>query len=289
MTDRLVWELDGLDWPNRAASSFVTAAGLNWHVQRFGAGPAILLVHGTGAATHSWRGLAPLLAKDFTVVAPDLPGHGFTGMPPQHRLSLPGMAGDLTELLRVLGVSPALAVGHSAGAAIAARMSLDGGIAPQSLVSLNGALLPLRGIPSHLFSPAAKLLAATSLSSRLFAWGAGDRSAVERLLGTTGSRLDPEGVELYRQLVRNPGHVAGALGMMAHWDLRPLERDLPRLQPSLTLVTGSNDRTIPPAEAVRVRALLPTATLVTLPGLGHLAHEERPQEIACLVAQLTRT
>src|SRR3954470_13494112 len=109
------WEMEGRLWPNREASSFVQAAGLRWHVQRMGQGPQLLLVHGTGAATHSWRGLAPLLARRFTVVAPDLPGHGFTEAPSPDRLSLPGMVAALDGLLRALDVSPALAVGHSAG------------------------------------------------------------------------------------------------------------------------------------------------------------------------------
>lgn len=80
-----LWERDGADWPNRAASRFVTASGLTWHVQAMGApeAPVLLLLHGTGAATHSWAGLAPLLAARFRVIAPDLPGHGFTDpLPP---------------------------------------------------------------------------------------------------------------------------------------------------------------------------------------------------------------
>ncbi|NBQ74895.1 MAG: alpha/beta hydrolase, partial [Acetobacteraceae bacterium] len=56
------WEKDGRDWPNRTASRFVEAGGLNWHVQLMGQGPCLLLLHGTAAATHSWRDLAPLLA-----------------------------------------------------------------------------------------------------------------------------------------------------------------------------------------------------------------------------------
>jgi magnesium chelatase accessory protein len=283
MSDRLVWERDGRDWPSRAASRFVPAAGFRWHVQQMGQGPVLLLVHGTGAATHSWRGLAPLLARRFTVVAPDLPGHGFTEPPPGGGLSLPGMAGALGALLEALGARPALAAGHSAGAAILARMSLDRLIAPAGLVSLNGALLPLSGLPGTLFAPLAKLLAATSLMSRLFAWRAADRAVIERMLKDTGSTLEPAGVELYGRLARNPGHVGAALGMMASWELRELERDLPRLEPRLLLVVGGNDRTIPPAHALRVKRLVPGAALVTLAGLGHLAHEERPEAVAELV------
>jgi magnesium chelatase accessory protein len=102
VTDRPVWERDGRDWPNREASRFVRAAGLRWHVQVMGQGPALLLAHGTAATTHSWRALAPLLATRFTVVAPDLPGHGFTEAPPAVSLTVPGMACALAELLDTL-------------------------------------------------------------------------------------------------------------------------------------------------------------------------------------------
>jgi magnesium chelatase accessory protein len=120
------------------------------------------------------------------------------------------------------------------------------------------------------------VLAWTGLVPGLFARHAGDRAVVERLLRDTGSTLDPAGVEFYARLARNPGHVAGAFGMMANWDLRPLERDLPGLRTPLVLVAGRNDRTIAPAEARRVRALLPAADLVYLRGLGHLGPRGAP-------------
>jgi magnesium chelatase accessory protein len=284
--DQLRWETDGADWPNREFSEFVHAGGVRWHVQTMGSGPALLLAHGTGAATHSWRELAPLLAQHFTVIAPDLPGHGFTQALPPERLSLSGMSGALGELLKHLDVKPVLAIGHSAGAAIVVRMTLDGHIAPDAVVSLNGALLPPLGLPSLLFSPAAKLIASSSLIPRLFAWRANDRNAVERLIASTGSSLDPRGIDLYARLVSNPAHVGGVLDMMAKWKLESIERDLSRLQPRLILVVGSNDRTVSPREAQRVQALQPAAHIVELPGLGHLAHEEQPQRIVEVVSTL---
>ena len=69
MPARLDWQRDGADWPNRASSRMVRAGGLTWHVQVAGSGPVLLLVHGTGASTHSWRDLLPLLATGHTVVA----------------------------------------------------------------------------------------------------------------------------------------------------------------------------------------------------------------------------
>ncbi len=279
----LDWARDGRDWPNRQASRFVHAAGLRWHVQVMGEGPAILLVHGTGAATHSWRDLLPLLARHATVVAPDLPGHGFTEAGPLHRLSLPGMARSLTALLEVLGIRPALAVGHSAGAAIVVRQALDGAIEPHAIVGLNAALLPFGGVAGKLFSPLAKLLVVNPLVPRLFAWRAADRAMVERLVCETGSVLDARGIALYQRVVRNAGHAAGALGMMANWDLDSLARDLPRLRVRLTLLTGAADRTIPPAQAREVARLVAGASVVALPDLGHLAHEERPAPVADLL------
>lgn len=279
----LVWSKDGADWPNRDASAFVEAAGLRWHVQRMGEGPPLLLIHGTGAATHSWRGLLPLLAQRFSVVASDLPGHGFTPSPPPHRLSLPGMAADVGALLRKLDVTPEIAVGHSAGAAILARMCLDGRIAPRLLVAVNGAFMPFGGVASHLFSPLAKLLVMNPLVPRAFAWQASNVGSVERLLANTGSTIDPQGVALYRKLVRDPAHVAAALRMMANWKLEPLLHDLPRLATPLLLIAAANDRSISPDVARQVREILPHAIIERLPGLGHLAHEEAPQLVAQLV------
>lgn len=287
MTGRLDWDRHGHDWPNRAASRFVHAGGIRWHVQRMGRGPVILLLHGTGASTHSWRDLGPLLANRFDVVAPDLPGHGFTDTPVAHRLSLGGMSAAVAALLVELKLDPAFAVGHSAGAAILIRMCLEKRIAPRLVISLNGALLPFGGLPGRIFSPLAKVLAGSAVVPRWFARRATDPKVVGRLLHGTGSAIEPKGVEFYHRLAQNPVHVAGALGMMAHWDLAGLARDLPRLSIPLALVVGGNDRTIPSTEAFRVRDLLPTATVHYLKGLGHLAHEEQPEQLAELVFKLT--
>jgi magnesium chelatase accessory protein len=284
MTVRLNWERDGRDWPHRDASQFVTAAGLRWHVQVLGSGPAVLLVHGTGASTHSWRAVATALAASHTVVMPDLPGHGFTAAPTRPSgYSLPGVAAGIAAVLDILQVIPVLAVGHSAGAAVAIRMALDGAIAPEAIVSLNGALLPFPGMTNDIFGPTARFLASSSLAAKAVTLFAGSKPSVERLLRRTGSRIDAEGTRFYGKLVANAGHVHGALALMANWDLRPLVRDMPHLATRLILVTGSADGMVPSAEAYRVRALVPRAELISLRGLGHLAHEERPDDVVRLL------
>ncbi len=280
--ERPRWEREGADWPLRAASRFVEADGLRWHVQVLGRGPVLLLLHGTGGAGHSWRDLAPLLARDFTVVAPDLPGHGFTAPPPNAGLTLPGMARLVRSLLDALGLEPAFCAGHSAGAAVLIRMTLDGLLHPAGIVSLNGALIPYGGQAGPIASTMARMLFLNPVAPRLFAWTFAGRDAA-RLVERSGSTIDARGLELYARLARRPAHVGAALGMMANWDLATLDEDMRRLAVPLVLVIASNDRAIPPGDAVQVRGLVPAARIVELPGLGHLAHEEDPDGIAALI------
>ncbi len=279
MSARLDFATDGRDWPNRAASRFVDADGLRMHVQVAGSGPALLLLHGTGASSHSWRGLLPLLAGDFTVIAPDLPGHGFTDSPGMNGLSLAGMSGIIRVLLNELGLEPEIGVGHSAGAAILIRMALDRQLSLRRIVSLNGALLPFGGPIGQFFAPMARMIAMWPFAAQIFAWRTQDPRVVDDLLRQTGSTLDPEGIRLYRILAGNSEHVGAALGMMANWDLPRLERDMPRLDTPLTLVAALRDEMVRPSIAEGVKKLLPDAELVRLPGLGHLAHEEAPERV----------
>jgi len=277
------WARDGRDWPHHAHSRFVAAAGQRWHVQQWPApaqgAPELLLLHGTGASTHSWRSLAPLLARHAGVITVDLPGHGFSDAARGDGATLGGMARGLGGLLREISARPSVLVGHSAGAAVAVRMALDHPRRHRCVIGLNAALLPLHGWAGPFFSPLARLLAANRLVPHLFAWRAADHRLVRRLLAGTGSKLDEEGVALYGRLVADPAHVAGALAMMARWDLPALAAELPRLRTPLHLLAAERDRTVPPSNSKRVADMLPGATLIPMSGLGHLAHEEQPQRV----------
>lgn len=281
------------DWPHREQSRRVHAEGLNWHVQILGQGagdeqkPVALLLHGTAAATHSWAGLAPLLAERFTVVMPDLPGHGFSDLAPPAQCSLAGMSRAVAGLLRELDVDPALIIGHSAGAAVAATLCLQGACAPAAVISINGALLPFGRAAAPVFSRAARVLSELPVFPQLIALHAVPRKPVLRMLRQTGSTISDESVRWYRHVVGRSRHVAGALRMMANWDLPQLEKNLDRLAPPLYLLVCERDQVVDPSQGRELANRLPDAKLELLDNLGHLGHEEDPQRFASLVLRIT--
>ncbi|WMS42121.1 alpha/beta fold hydrolase [Acuticoccus sp. MNP-M23] len=280
--DKPDFETDGRNWPHRDKSRFVTVDGLTIHAQTMGEGPDILLLHGTGASTHSFRDLMPLLAPTWRVTAIDLPGHGFTGTPPFTQMTLPGVARTVGAFLRAEGLSPVAIVGHSAGAAVAVQMAIAGDAAPAHVIGFNASLKPFAGAAAPIFSTLAKILFVNPMTPRLFAAGA-SKKRIDKLLADTGSQVSAEGAAYYRTLFRRSGHVNGALSMMAGWDLVPLRRALPTLGARLTLAAAANDKTIAPAVSVDAVAKAPDAQLIRLKGLGHLAHEEAPEKAAAII------
>lgn len=280
----LDWQREGLIWPHRDASSFIKVGGRRWHVQRMGSGPPLLLLHGTGASVHSWRGLMPLLAESHDVIAMDLPRHAFTTGHDAYAMSLPAMAREVTGLLATLEVQPAAIIGHSAGAAIAMQLALDNAYRGP-IVGLSPALRPFPGAMAQIFPAVAKALFVNPLVPRIFTGSIDLVGGAERFLWrSTHSRIDREGLACYRTLLKHPGHAGGALAMMANWDLPALRERMSDVRNPVLLVHGTNDPAIPPDWARDAASWLPDARLELLPGLGHLAHEEAPGKAAAHIA-----
>lgn len=284
---QLDWARESAHWPHAQASRFIRIGTIDWHVQHFGPppdrAPVVLLLHGTGASTHSWRDVAPALAGHCHVIVPDLPGHGFSRRPSDLALSLPVMGAAIEDLLQALALAPRMIVGHSAGAVIGAWCALHGRTPPRHLVGINGAWQPFGGSAAHWISPATQLLASSAWAAQGLSRLATQQLVLDRLLRGTGSRIDATGRRGYATLVGSASHVSAALSMMAHWDLRSFQSDLQRLntqQCALTLIVGQADPMVPPAQSIALQARLAGTQLHRLPGLGHLAHEEAPGAVA---------
>lgn len=269
-------------WPHAEHSRFIPAGrhGGRWHVQIMGDGPDILLLHGAGGATQSWRGLMPLLAKRYRCIAVDLPGQGFSRPGILGRYSLDAMAEDIGSLAWTEGWRPVAILGHSAGGALALRMAEGDVMIDGTVIGINAALGKFEGVAGWAFPLAAKLMALNPLTALAVSTATSGSGAVKRILDTTGSKIDARGQELYRALVANPRHVDGTLRMMASWSLDSLLARLPRNGVRTILLAAENDKTVPPRVSEIAAARLPNAQVIRLPGLGHLAHEEAPTRVA---------
>jgi magnesium chelatase accessory protein len=269
------------DWPFAAASRHRDGPVHRWNLAVTGEGPDLLLLHGTGAAGMSFRGLAPFLAPHYRLWIPDLPGHGFTRLGRRGRSGVDAMAEDLAALMVAEGARPVAAVGHSAGAVVALRMAEAGGL--HAAVALNASLGHFEGAAGIAFPVMAKVLAVLPFVSNLFARTASSDRQIATLLASVGSPLDPQGRALYRALVSRRQHVDGALAMMAEWKLDPLLGRLPRIETPTLFVTAARDGAVPPHTSARAAARMPHATLAALPEGGHLIHEEAPERVAPLI------
>ncbi|MEM8580267.1 MAG: alpha/beta fold hydrolase BchO [Pseudomonadota bacterium] len=273
------WDLEKLNWPHAGHSRFVRSVPHQWHVQKMGQGPCVLLLHGAAASLHSFADLMPRLADDYTVLAVDLPGHGFTTKGSVMRSNLPSVARDLATMLHKEAIAPVAIVGHSAGAAVALELAHHLDPAPKSIVALNGAFAEFNGIAGWLFPMLAKMLALNPFTSVFFS-ATTTPANVRQLIEATGSELTDAQLGLYFRLIRDRAHVAGTLAMMAQWDLRPLIRRLPEIEVPTLMLTGARDKAVSPTVSRDAAARMPHARWENLPALGHLMHEERPDVIA---------
>ena len=259
----------------------------------------MLLLHGAGASAQSFRKVAPMLARPaedrsspdalseatvreeapgYRIIAPDLPGHAETRAKGRNRLRLELMAEDLADLLAAMHVTPQIVVGHSAGAALGARLCLN---QPRitGFVSINGAFEMFDGMATWLFPLMARALAVNPLTSMVFARTI-TAGRVAELLRATGSEIDAEGQAIYLALMQNRAHVDGVLKMMAGWSLDKLNADLQDMKTPSLFITGGRDKAVPERVSADLAARMLDARVQSFANFGHLIHEEAPSEIA---------
>ncbi len=270
------------DWPHQELSRQIICKPHRWHVQETGNGPTLILLHGAGGSLHSYRDIIPCLAQTHHVVALDLPGQGLTQLGARHRCGLDPMAQDVARLIAQQHWQPHAIIGHSAGGALALRLSQLLSPTPM-IIGINPALGHFEGLAGVLFPIMAKLLALTPGVAGFFSRSAANPDRVRSLIESTGTDLSEEGLRLYRHLVGDRGHVDATLLMMAQWRLDDLLRDLPQIAAPTLFIVGDRDEAVPPSVSENAAARMSDAQVLHLPRLGHLAHEEDPAQVCAVI------
>lgn len=277
-------------WTHRA----VHAGGTRFHVVEAGEGPLVLLLHGFPQFWWTWRHqLVSLPAAGYRAVAVDLRGYGGSDKPPRG-YDLPTLAGDAAGLIRALGESGAIVVGHDWGGLLAWTMAVRDPKAVLRLVPVS-APHPLRFRSSLLTDPLGQLRAsAYGLGFQLpllpeWRLTTGDGALVGRMLNEwSGPGWPDEEVEkTYRDVFRIPTVSHCALEYhrwFARSQLRPDGLRYARTMrgeidaPTLQLHGALDGHTLPRTAQGSGRYVTAPYRWRLIEGAGHFPHEERPEE-----------
>jgi pimeloyl-ACP methyl ester carboxylesterase len=250
-----------------------------------GAGPVILLIHGMAGSSRTWLAVMEFLARDYTVIAPDLLGHGESAKP-MGDYSLGAYASGLRDLLvGSLGIESATVVGQSLGGGVAMQLAYQHPELCERLVLVasGGLGREVSWVLRALAFPGAEYVIPPLFPRAVRR--AGDR--LVRFFGARGVRAPhlTEMWQAYASLTETPNRRAFIRTVRAVIDpggQTVSARDrlyLAAAVPTL-IVWGDQDDIIPVAHARATHALLPESRLEIFEGAGHFLHVEQPLRFA---------
>ncbi len=267
----------------------VTLHGHTVAYRTAGEGPVVLLVHGMAGNSASWSRVIPTLARRFTVLAPDLFGHGSSSKHPLGEYSVSGHANLLHDLLAALGHERATLVGQSFGGGVVMQLAYQ---FPDQcerlvLVSSGGLGREVGTLLRMLSLPGAEHVLPLGCSPRLRDAGA----RIGEWLAGLGLRAGPVVQEIWRGyagLADRDARVAFFRTLRAVVDaggqaVSAVDRLYLASSTPLLIVWGSEDALIPVDHAHAAHAAIPGSRLEIFPGVGHFPHVEAPERfLACL-------
>jgi len=271
-------------------SRFVEVDGVPVHYQEAGdsSAPPMVLIHGFASFNLVWsKVLLPLADAGFRVIAPDLPGYGFSGKPPHLDYTINSQAAMVVSLLKQLGIERTSLVGSSYGGAVAATIALDHPTLVEKLV-LVGAVTnnkPTRYMLMRLFgSPViGDILSPLLASSRTLL-----RRRMKKVYDRHSWVLDERRVQARHLPLRTRGTHRAIIRTVRGWDADRISRDAHLIsQPSLVM-WGENDREVPLRDGERIHQEIPNSRLIVFRECGHIPHEEYPERFTEVVTEFLR-
>jgi pimeloyl-ACP methyl ester carboxylesterase len=252
-----------------------------------GQGPAILLVHGIAGRAENWDPIIPLLAREHTVIAPDLPGHGLSGKPPGD-YSIGALASAMRDLLVFLGHERATVMGHSLGGGVAMQFAYmfpercsrlvlisSGGLGQDVSLILRAAALPGADLFLTLTAGAADWIG-PGLGKVLKRTGLRPSADIAEVARGFASLSDAETRMAFLSTLRS---VIGTNGQRVDASNRLyLASEMPTL-----IVWGEDDPIIPSHHGERAHEAMPGSRLKLFRGAGHMPHFDHPGEVGAVL------
>lgn len=270
------------------SSNFVDVDGITIHYQEFGdpADPTLMLVHGFTASTYVWKTVAPMLAeRGFHIVAPDLPGFGYSGKPSWYDYSIASHSRVILRFMNRLGIGKATLVGSSYGGAVCLWFTLDNPERVSKLVLVdavcnndpkNHPILKLASVPG-----VGEVITPFLVDSKAFL-----KFRMQNTIDPSNHQLiTAERIEsIQRPIKAADGHRAVLL-TSRNWDAERIERDAHLIDQPTLLIWGDNDRVIPIECGEWLYDNILNSKFVVLKNCGHVPMEEKPETFTDLVIE----
>lgn len=259
-----------------------------------GKGPALLLLHGLGCDHTTWSPVIERLSRRFTVIAPDLLGHGASDKP-RADYTLGGYANGMRDLLALLGIDRVTVVGHSFGGGVAMQFAYQfpqyterlmlvapGGLGRGVSPLLRGLTLPGAGSALAIAASPPVLSAARFLGERAHAAHLPGTADIPGALSVLAGKHDPRERAAFLHVLRAVVDWRGQVVTMT--DRAYLALNMPTC-----VMWGAKDTVLPVSQVEIARRTIPGARIEIVPSGGHFPHEEFPDRFASILTDFVRT
>ena len=255
--------------------------GVKLHYMTAGHGPAVILLHGYAETSRMWRPIIPLLAEKFTVIAPDLPGIGDSGIP-ESGIDMKTSASRIHALVRSLGMEKARVVGHDIGLMVAYAYATQFPSETEKLVVMDAFLPGVPGWEPIYNAPNIWHFRFNGPYPEALVKGR-ERTYFEyfwNVFAADKTRSIPEADrKAYTEAYSRPGRMRAAWAYFASWpELAKEFAKLSQTKLTMPVLSIGGDKSLGNELAEQMKLVASDVTVIVLKDTGHWIMEERPKE-----------